>query len=242
MIRTLLVRGLLVGLAAGLIAAVFAYLVGEPHVNQAIALEEAASHAQAAAEHSHAEEELVSRSGQQAGLFLALALYGMAVGGIFALVYAGVRGRIGPRTDAALSGTMAATAFVAIVLVPFVKYPANPPAVGDPDTINGRTTYYLVMVAIGLLAVALAVAAARKVPEHRYLAGAVGFLAPVIAAWLLLPTVNEVPAGFPATLLWDFRLSSLGTQLVLWSAIGVLYGVAAERGVRRRSLAVTVPT
>ncbi|MEV4747313.1 CbtA family protein [Streptosporangium sp. NPDC049248] len=237
MIRTLLLRGLLVGLVAGLIAAAFAYLLGEPNIDQAIALEEAASHAQSEAGHSHGEEALVSRSGQRAGLFLALALYGMSVGGVFSLVFAGLRGRIGPRSDAVLAATMAATAFVALVLVPFVKYPANPPAVGDPDTIGSRTVLYLVLVAIGLLSVAVGVACARKVPARPWLAGVAGFLVPVIVTLLVLPTVNEVPDGFPAQLLWDFRVSSLGTQLVLWSAIGVLYGIAVQRVVRRDALA-----
>jgi predicted cobalt transporter CbtA len=61
----------------------------------------------------------------------------------------------------------------------------------------------------------------------------VAFLVPVIAAWLLLPTVDEVPEGFPATLLWQFRLVSLGTQLVFWTAFGVLFGWVSDRAARR---------
>ncbi|WP_283137622.1 CbtA family protein [Rhizohabitans arisaemae] len=246
MIRTLLVRGLLVGLVAGLIAAVFAYVVGEPDIDRAIALEEAAAAAEsgtAEGGHSH-DEPLVSRPGQRFGLFLALGLYGLSVGGIFALAFAGLRGRVGPRSEGALAITMAAVAFAAVVLFPFLKYPANPPAVGDPETIGTRTTLYLVMVLLGLLSVAVAVTSANRLsgrgPAVRRTVGAAGFLIPVVAGLVLLPTVDEVPAGFPGTLLWDFRVASLGTQLVLWAALGVLFGILSERAARRTGLGAAV--
>ncbi len=244
MVRTYLVRGLLVGLLAGLIAGTFAFAFGELHVDAAIALEEAAAQAEApepAAEeagHGHGEEAEVSRPAQKAGLFLATGLYGLAVGGVFALVFAGLRGRVGPRSDGPLALAAAGTAFVAVILVPFVKYPANPPAVGDPDTINSRTVLYVVMILVGLAATAIAVATARRVtadPWARWVAAVIGFLVPVGAAWALLPAVDEVADGFPATLLWEFRLTSIGTQLVFWAAFGVLFGWASERAARRTS-------
>ncbi|MDP9867495.1 MULTISPECIES: CbtA family protein [Streptosporangium] len=245
MIIKLIVRGMLVGLLAGLIAAAFAYTVGEPRIDRAIALEEAAaaaapatgshSHGEAApAGHSHGEDEaLVSRDGQRFGLFLALGLYGLAVGGLFALAYAALRGRAGPRSEPALAVTLAAAAFTAIVLVPFLKYPANPPAVGDPETINQRTVLYLVAVAIGILSVAAGAAthryADRSEPWLRWTAAGAAVLIPVAAAWILLPEISEVPQGFPADLLWDFRIASIGTQAVFWLGVGALFAFAARR-------------
>jgi predicted cobalt transporter CbtA len=256
-IRTLLVRGLLVGLLAGLVAGAFAFLVGEPRIDSAIALEEAASATGPAADgaadghaagHGHGDEVVVGRPVQKAGLFLATGLYGLAIGGVFALVYAGLRGRVGPRDDGGLAFVAAGMAFVAIVLVPFLKYPANPPAVGDPETINGRTVLYVVMVLVGLAATAIAVATARRVtagpgagPWPRGAAAAAAFLVPVIAAWLLLPTVDEVPAGFPASLLWEFRLASLGTQFVFWAAFGALFGWVSDRSARRSRVPPAAP-
>jgi len=40
---------------------------------------------------------------------------------------------------------LALAAFITIALVPMLKYPANPPAVGNPDTIGPRTGLYLSM-------------------------------------------------------------------------------------------------
>ncbi|MGS2644708.1 CbtA family protein [Streptosporangium sp. LJ11] len=241
MITKLIVRGLVVGLLAGLLAAVFAYTVGEPRIDQAIALEEAAAAASpagshddtGAAAHSHDEEALVSRGGQRFGLFLALGLYGLAVGGLFSLVYAAVRGRAGPRSEPVLAVTLAAAAFIAIVLIPFMKYPANPPAVGDPETIGRRTVLYLVAVVIGILAVAAGTAAhryaSRSEPWVRWLSAGATFLVPVVAAWILMPKISEVPRGFPADLLWDFRVASMGTQVVFWAGVGALFAFAARR-------------
>jgi len=241
-ISKLIVRGLVAGLLAGLLAAVFAYTVGEPRIDQAIALEEAAAAASSAephddtgtAAHSHDEEEaLVSRDGQRFGLFLALGLYGLAVGGLFSLVYAAVRGRAGPRSEPVLAVTLAAAAFTSVVLIPFMKYPANPPAVGDPETIDQRTVLYLVAVVIGILAVAAGTAAyryaSRSEPWVRWLSAGAALLLPVVAAWILLPEISEVPQGFPADLLWDFRIASIGTQAVFWAGVGALFAFAARR-------------
>lgn len=88
MIRTLFLRGLVAGLIAGLAAGVFAFAFGEPLIDRAIAVEAASEPA------GHAEEALVSRDGQRIGLFLATGIYGLALGGLFGLVFAFARGRI----------------------------------------------------------------------------------------------------------------------------------------------------
>jgi predicted cobalt transporter CbtA len=238
----LLVRGLLAGLIAGLVAGAFAYVTGEPHIDAAIALEEQAahSHGDAGGETAGREEEdpLVSRTGQRAGLFLATSLYGVAIGGIFATAYFLLRRRLRAHSDTAAVLGLAAAAFLGGVLVPFGKYPANPPAVGDPDTITQRTLSYLALLVLGLLAVWAGVAAFRTVrsgaPEWlRAAGGAAAFLLTVGVAYAALPTIEEVPAEFPASLLWEFRLASLGTQLVLWIGIGLAFAALVDRGANR---------
>jgi hypothetical protein len=66
------------------------------------------------------------------------------------------------------------------------------------------------------------------------LAGA-GFVAVIVAADLLMPALNEVPDAFRAVVLWRFRMASVGVELVLWTTIGLLFGVAAERALPRRA-------
>ena len=100
------------------------------------------------------EPELVSRGWQAGlGLFTAVLVYSAAFGGLFGLAFAFAYGRTpGTLTPQALSALLAATGFVAIYLVPNLKYPANPPSVGDPETIGARTALYFLMIAISLAA------------------------------------------------------------------------------------------
>lgn len=231
MIRTLLVWGLLAGLCGGLLATGFSEVAGEPAVNQAIAFE--SSTAAAAGEpHEHA---IVSRGAQRTvGLLTAAIVYGVSVGGLFALAFAFAYGRIGRASPARTALWLAAGAFVVVFLVPFLKYPANPPSVGDPDTIGRRTELYLAMIVCSLLAAVAALRvrawlAARRDPTTATVVAGVSYLAVVVAAALILPGIHEVPRSFPATTLWRFREASIGMQAVLWATIGVVFSVAAQR-------------
>lgn len=244
----LLVRGLLAGLVAGLLAGAVAYVLGEPHVDAAIAIEEAApapagdhahDHGTAAPEdagHSHGDDALVSRSGQKAGLFLATTLAGLALGAIFAAVAHYLR-RATSVSGPTLALGIAALGWLAIEAVPFVEYPASPPAVGDPDTVNQRTWLWLASVILGLVAVVVAARVARLVATTggqtvRVAAPLAAFLTIVTIGYAILPDVNEVPADFPATLLWEFRLSSLAIQATLWLTLGLAFAFLTERANR----------
>src|SRR5205807_9502556 len=66
------------------------------------------------------------------------------------------------------------------------------------------------------------------------LAGA-GYIAVMAVVMIVMPGINEVPSSFAATLLWRFRLASLGTQLVLWATVALGFGVLAERLLEPRS-------
>ena len=226
---------MLAGLAAAVLAIAFAALFGEPQVASAIAIE-AAHHAS-----DGAGSEPVGRSVQSTvGLAVAVGVYGAALGGIFALAFAAVHGRFGRAGARTTAAVVAATGFVSVALVPFLKYPANPPAVGQPDTINRRTALYVTFVLVAVLSAVLAAIVRRSLgrrfgPWEATLLALAVFVAVVGLAGALLPRVDEVPADFPATLLWRFRIASLGTQAVLWTVLGLLFGVLAERLARRHA-------
>lgn len=233
MTRTLLWRGLLAGLVGALIAATFALIFAEPQIDAAIALE--ARHVMPG---MAAEPELVSRATQKTwGLFTAMGLYGTALGGLFAILFAALHGRVSRLSPRALSLLLALAAFVVVVLVPAIKYPPTPPAVGLHETVRVRTGAYFAMLALSVLA---AVAAGWTFRRWHALAWldrllvALGvYVALVALGQLLLPVIDEVPADFPASLLWQFRLASLGTQGVFWLATADLFGRAAERELAR---------
>jgi len=226
MMRTLLVRGMLSGLVAGLLALVFAHIFGEPSVVSAIGFESAAQ----AATGETPEPELVSREVQSTiGLATAVVVYAVAFGGLFSLAFAVAYGRIGRLSARATAAVLALGGYLVVFVVPFLKYPANPPAVGNHDTISQRTGWYLAMVVASvLLAVAAAYLGQRLTSRlgawNATLTASAVFIVTVALVQFLLPTINEVPDVFPATVLWDFRVASLGTQLVMWATIGLVFG------------------
>jgi hypothetical protein len=232
-----LVRGLLAGLIAGLVGFGVAYLVGEPQVDAAIAIEEAGGgHEHAAAptasghEHAASADELTTEIPRQTqstwGLLTGTVGVGVALGGITSLAAAFALGRL-RMSPAQSTALVTAIGFVAIGLVPFLKYPATPPAVGNPETIGQRTELYFAFLAISVLAaIAEVVLAGILLKSGRSAFAAtvipiLGFVAITSIAGWLLPTVNEVGA-FPADILWFFRRASLLTTAALWATIGIV--------------------
>jgi hypothetical protein len=227
--RSLVVRGMLVGVVAGLLAFGFGRLFGEGPIDAAIAFE--SSHANPGVH----EPALVSRTIQATlGLGAATLVYGVALGGLFALAFGLVYGRVGRLGARGTSAVLAAVGLVTAFVVPFLKYPANPPAVGNEATIGRRSALYVAMILISMASAVVAILVARATRQllgvwNAVLVSAAAYLVIVGAASAILPTVNEVPADFSAVVLWRFRVASLGTQLVLWTALGLLFGALSER-------------
>lgn len=234
MMSKILIRGMFAGFVAAVLAFVVAKLLGESQVGLAIAFE-TASHA---GEHHHDEAEIVSRTIQStAGLATGLLLFGIAIGGMFALAYACVQGRLGKLGARETAALVALGGFVGAFLIPFLKYPANPPAIGNPDTIGERTVLYFSMVVISLLVLIGSARAGRQlVPKfggwNAALIAAGGGLVVIAIAYLVLPTVSEVPDGFPANVVWRFRIASVGIQATMWTTIGLVFGALTERSLR----------
>ncbi len=234
MTRDLLVRGLLAGVLAGLAAFGIGRVIGEPSVDAAIAFEERSSPTSS----EPAEAPLVTRTVQSTvGLLTAAIVVGVAMGGLFALAFTLLYGRTGDTDPLRTAGWLTVGAFVVMFLVPFLKYPANPPAVGDPATIQRRTALYWAFVIISLAAAAGALRlrrtlASRLSPRSASVASIASYFGVVLLAGFLLPDIQEVPANFPAVTLWSFRESSVTVQLAMWTTLGIVFGLLAQRLMR----------
>jgi predicted cobalt transporter CbtA len=231
MVGKLLLRGMIVGLVAGIVAFAFARLYGEPQVDKAIAFEE--QMAQAAREVP--EPELVSRA-VQAGIGLAtgVLVYGSALGGLFALVFSFAYGRLGSLGPRGTSALLALLGFIAVIVIPGLKYPANPPSVGNSETIVYRTELFFIMIIISVVAMVLAVGLARRLWNelgawNATIVAGLAFLVVFALVKYAMPDINEVPEQFSAVVLWQFRVAALGIQLVLWTVIGLAFGAVVER-------------
>jgi putative cobalt transporter subunit CbtA len=235
-VRSLLVRGMLAGLAAGVLAFAFAFVFGEPQVQRAIDFEQTLG--------AH-DPEVVSRGVQRTlGLLTGTVVMGVALGGLFSLVFAYAYGRLSTLNARATSALLAGAEFLTVTAIPFTKYPANPPTVGNPDTIDKRTMLFLAMIAITVLAAIAAVRIRRDLLRrtsgwNATLLAVAAFVVVIAIAQLILPAVHETPPGFPADVLYRFRLASLGINLTLWATIGLGFGALAEKLILERQHALT---
>lgn len=228
MLRIYLVRGVAAGLLAGLASGLFAYFFGEPQVERALALEAGGFN------------EIVSRPVQRFGLVVAVVLYGTAIGAVFGLVFASLRDRMAAPDDWGRSLRLSAALFAGLFFLPFLKYPADPPGTGDPSNVGVRTVVYLVTVAVCVSAVFVAWSVGRALREQgtgpvvrQALVGA-GFVGVLAGFFLTLPPATN-PGGFPGDVLWDFRVSTLGTQALLWATLGTVFGLLCERANARKA-------
>lgn len=265
--RKLLLRGVLVGALAGLLAFTFKRIFTEPQIQAAIDYETGRDAAQAALDRAaglpagSAGPDIFSRTIQaNLGAGIGMIFFGVAVGALFAVAYAVCLGRVGNLRPRPLALLVAAGGFLAVYLVPFVKYPANPPAIGYPDTIKDRGELYLVMVFCSVLLLVAAVWLGQRSSKRfgNWNAGVLASATFVVAIGIMmailpslgrlagneqqfgnhttetpLPLTNAggtiVYPGFPADVLFDFRLHSMAAQLILWTTIGLVFAPLAER-------------
>ena len=228
--KRLLAAGTLAGLAAGVASALFAATAGRGPIRDAIALEDSISHATSGAHH----EDLFGRGVQEVGGAIGLVVFGLALGVIFAIVLGAVGPRLAASTPLAASVRLGCAGFVAVVVVPFLKYPANPPAVGDPSTVNERTILYFAALALSILltwAVWRFHRAARLAPTAQAWATAALYAAGLAVILLALPASPD-PVEAPADLVWRFRLASLGGLAAAWAMLALVIGTLLSRPAR----------
>ncbi|MDP8932459.1 MAG: CbtA family protein [Actinomycetota bacterium] len=259
MLASSLRRGLVAGLLGGLVAGLFAFIVGEQPLERAVRLEEAAtpsavghvdglrsgdglSPPTVAGRSSHVDRSgedegvVVSRRTQRLGLLAATGLVGVALGGMFGIVFTAFRRRLTNPSSWMASLQLGVVAWLAVALLPSLKYPANPPGVGAPATGGARSGWYLAAIVLSLVTALATWAVARRlrargvpVVKRHVLAAAVAAAGAALVA--ALPP-NTDPVNVPAALLWNFRLSAFGTAAVLWLGLAVAFGLLGERAGR----------
>ena len=236
MVGKLLLRGLLAGLIAGIVAFGFAFIYGEPSVDGAIVFEEQLAAAEPVVENAMPEAEGgITRDTQKGiGLLTGMVVLGVGLGGLYSVLFAFANGRMGRLTASQSALVLAVICFVTLALTPWLKYPANPPASTLDDTVGFRSTLYFLMLVLSIgLTLCAWLVRSQLLPKlgawNATLVSVIGYVvAALVLAWLM-PTVNEVPAGFPVTVMWDFRVASIGIQAVLWSVLGLVFGVLVDR-------------
>ena len=267
--KKLIVRGILAGAIAGLLAFAFARIFAEPVITQAINYESGRDAVVAAIDKAaglpvpDTSPDIFSRTVQaNIGIGVGMIAFGAAMGALFAVAYALYLGRVGGVRARTLALLVAGGGFVAMYLVPFIKYPANPPGIGNPDTIKQRGGLYLLMVVCSVVFLVLAVWLGQWLKPrlgnwNASLAAGAAFIVAIGVVMVMLPQLGELPAnvaayghhatetplplvragrtvypGFPADVLFSFRFYSVAAQLLLWTTIGLVFAPLADRLLR----------
>ncbi len=242
MTRTLLIRGMGVGLLAGVLAFGIARVLGEGPLSAGVTFETATE-----ATGAVAAPELVSRTVQStAGLATGTVVFAVALGGLFGLVYTVAQGRLGSLSARGTALCVAAGGFLALYLLPAVKYPPDPPGTSNATTISDRTQWYGVMLVVSVGVVLAGAVLARRLSArlgawNAALLAAFGGLVVIMVAYAVLPVIDETPKGFPGDVLWQFRVTSTAIQLTVWITLGLVFGALTERQLRTHNTRTTTP-
>ncbi|MGH9021816.1 MAG: CbtA family protein [Acidimicrobiia bacterium] len=237
-LRSILGVALVLGAASGILASILSTVIAEPIIDDAIALEESRADPNAPPE-----PELVARELQRGtGRFAAYALGGAAFGLLFGLTYALLRrSHTEPLRCAALTGAVLTGA---ITISPWLKYPPNPPAAGDPATLAERQQLYSLLILVSAVVLLGAIALAGRLraahwAEHRRVAAVViaGAIA-MAAVFALFPPAPDAACA-PADLVWRFRVASLATNMVVWTGLALGFGVIAAGSHRKVAASVS---
>ena len=240
-------RGLLAGALGGVLAFIWSWIFIEPVIDRAIEFEDGVSAAHEAIEHGGGGGIEITRTVQSTiGLGFGLVAFSVAMGALLAVLFCVAYGRISSLSARATAVLLAGGMLISLWIVPSLKYPPNPPAVSLDETIQQRTLLYLLLTVLSAALLVGSVLLARKLAPrfgawNASLLGAADYIVSMAVVFLLMPAISETPGpitddagtivfgAFPADDLYEFRLYSLGTQVVMWTTIGLVFAALVSR-------------
>jgi|SRR5690606_6029470 len=219
---------ILAGSISGTILSTINMGIVEPFIDRAIAIEN--ENAAAAGEIINPIEFDNYRLWQKGGQIVAGTILGTSIGALFGIVFAYSRSSIPASNNKKKALVLAGIMFFVLFMVPAFKYPANPPAVGDPETIVYRQSLYIGYLSIsGFSALGLALL-------YRYMGASQVkkiivpslYAAIMIVAHLAMPpNPDEITA--PTDLVTGFRIASAFTMAIFWALLGIILGALWDK-------------
>ena len=221
-ISIVLVSGALAGLVHGTIN----FAIVEPYLDQAIGLENESLFASGEAEDTlefWAEYESY-RIWQKSGQVLAGVILGLAMGSLFGIVFALSRNSLPGKNDVSKSIILSGLMWLTLYLIPFLKYPANPPTVGDGETVVLRMVLYVSFIIISGIGVVVFYKISKKLQNNKKYFAIIGYVGLMIIVFLVMPdNPDEITA--PMNLVNEFRFVSVLGVSSFWITVGILLGL-----------------
>jgi predicted cobalt transporter CbtA len=139
-------------------------------------------------------------------------------------VYALSRNSLPGKNDVTKSIILAGIMWITIYLIPFLKYPANPPTVGDAETVVLRSILYISFIAISGFGALVFYKLSQKLQSNKKYLGLVGYTVFIITAFFAMPeNPDEITA--PMNLVNEFRLMSVLGVTSFWISVGIILGL-----------------
>ena len=214
------------GALAGLVHGTVNFVIVEPYLDQAIGIEN--HNLFESGEEEDTPEFWVEYEGyriwQKSGQILAGVILGVSMGALFGIIFALSRNSLPGNHDVKKSLVLAGIMWFTLYLIPFMKYPANPPTVGDGETIVLRTILYLSFIAISGMGAILFYKLSKKFKNNKKFISLIGYGVFISVAFLVMPeNPDEITA--PMNLVDEFRLMSVFGVSSFWISIGVILGL-----------------
>ena len=217
---------LLAGCFAGIIHGAANLAIVEPYLDEAIGIEN--HNLFASGEEKDTPEFWVEyssyRDWQKGGQVLAGAILGTSIGALFGIVFAYSRRALPGQHNVKKAMVLAGIMWLSIYFIPFLKYPANPPTVGDTETVILRAVLYLSFIAISGLSVIGFYQLSKKLQGKRKYVAVIGYAILISIAFVLMPpNPDEITASME--LVNGFRIMSVIAVSVFWISLGVILGL-----------------
>ena len=216
---------LISGAFAGLIHGTVNFAIVEPYLDQAIGIEN--QNLFASGEEKDTPEFWVEYEGyriwQKSGQILAGVILGTSIGALFGIVFALSRNSLPGNNDVKKALVLAGIMWFTMFVIPFLKYPANPPTVGDPETVVLRSILYLSFITISGFGAVGFYKLSQKFQNKRKLVPIIGYGIFISIVFFVMPeNPDEITA--PMDLVNEFRIMSFLGVTSLWVSIGVILG------------------
>ena len=216
---------LISGGLAGLVHGTINFAIVEPYLDQAIGLENESLFASGEAEDTlefWAEYESY-RIWQKSGQVLAGVILGLAMGSLFGIVFALSRNSLPGKNIVTKAVFLSGLMWFTLYLIPFLKYPANPPTVGEADTVVLRMILYVSFIIISGIGVIVFYKLLTKLNKNKKYFALIGYAGLMVIAFIIMPdNPDEITA--PMNLVNEFRFVSVLGVSSFWGSVGIILG------------------
>ncbi len=230
--RILLFLGITIlsGALAGTILGIINLGLVEPYIDQAIGIE--IQNSVSSGENVDLSEIAHYRIWQKSGEVVAAAVYGISLGALFGIIFAYSKNALPGSNNKKKALFLAGILWFVLYLVVAIKYPANPPAVGNPETIYYREALYVAFIAIsGFTALILALLWKRVKINSKKIVFPLVYAGIMTAAYLAMPA-NPDPINISMELVQNFRVWTAVTIGIFWGLLGIIFGSLWDKFIR----------